>query len=97
MEKIIEQLQRNIHAMEKSAQCQCNDCIELRAEIDVYGTLIGSLADKCLVISSSSSQGSEAESDMTAEFENSSSKSLSSSSTVRKTQQVRQQQQTFKQ
>ena len=88
--------------MEKSSLCQCNDCIELRTEIDIYGTLLGSLHDKgVLVSSSSSSSSSDGENkEIKADCQLSSSHSLatssSSSSTLRRIQKVVTQQQSFK-
>ena len=99
--KIIEQLERRLRDTEKSSLCQCNDCIELRTEIDIYGTLLGSLHDKGLLVSSSSSSSSsEAENgDIKADCQSSSSHSLAtsaSSSTLRRIQKVVTQQQTLK-
>ena len=33
--KIMEQVERRLRDMEKSSLCPCNDCIELRTEIDI--------------------------------------------------------------
>ena len=89
--------------MEKSSLCQCNDCIELRTEIDIYGTLLGSLHDKGVLVSSSSSSSSSSDGEngeIKADCQLSSSHSLatssSSSSTLRRIQKVVTQQQSFK-
>ena len=89
--------------MEKSSQAQWDDSVELRTEIDIYGTLLGSLQDKGLLVSSSSSSSSsEAENgDVKADGQLSTSHSMatstsSTSSTLRRIQKVVSQQQTFK-
>ena len=91
--------------MEKSSQGQWDDSVELRTEIDIYGTLLGSLQDKGLLVSSSSSSSSsssEAENgDVKADGHLSTSHSMatstsSTSSTLRRIQKVVSQQQTFK-
>ena len=96
LEKIIEQLQRRLREMENSSQCQCDDCIELRTEIDIYGTLVNTMADKSVLLSSSSSSSSEGENIITADSKLSSSAGLTTSSSMRRTQHVTQHQ-TFKQ
>ena len=89
--------------MEKSSLCQCNDCIELRTEIDIYGTLLGSLHDKGVLVSSTTSSSSSSDGEngeIKADCQLSSSHSLatssSSSSTLRRIQKVVTQQQSFK-
>ena len=89
--------------MEKSSLCQCNDCIELRTEIDIYGTLLGSLHDKGVLVSSTSSSSSSSSDgengEIKADCQLSSSHSVatsSSSSTLRRIQKVVTQQQSFK-
>ena len=102
--KIIEQLERRLREMEKSSLCQCNDCIELRTEIDIYGTLLGSLHDKGVLVSSTSSSSSSSDGEngeIKADCQLSSSHSVatsssSSSSTLRRIQKVVTQQQSFK-
>ena len=96
LEKIIEQLQRRLREMENSSQCQCDDCIELRTEIDIYGTLVNTMADKSVLLSSSSSSSSEGENIITADSKLTSSAGLTTSSSMRRTQHVTQHQ-TFKQ
>ena len=82
--------------MENSSQCQCDDCIELRTEIDIYGTLVNTMADKSVLLSSSSSSSSEGENIITADSKLTSSAGLTTSSSMRRTQHVTQHQ-TFKQ
>ena len=102
MTKIIEQLERRLREMEKSSLCQCNDCIELRTEIDIYGTLLGSLHEKGVLVSSTSSSSSSSDGEngeIKADCQLSSSHSVatsSSSSTLRRIQKVVTQQQSFK-